>query len=265
MQKPFDVELFKNNLRTTWIGSEFIYIDKVDSTNNRLKKIPSEDLVHGMVLAARYQARGRGQYQRSWHATSGLNLTFTIGLCPPDGNRLTLLTLAAAFAVSEALEAYTEQSVLLKWPNDIVIGSRKVGGILTECMFFGHKPDRVLLGIGINIGEKEFPEELSESAVSLSEVSKETIVIEKLLAEILTQIELIYQNWHKHNSELHNRVSRKLIGYGEWVTLKVNDAELPGKFKFLGINEKGELLALNEQLDVNTFAHEQVRIITDQS
>ena len=265
MQKPFDVELFKNNLRTTWLGSEFIYIDKVDSTNSWLKKIPSEELVHGMVLAARHQTAGRGQYQRSWHATSGLNLTFTIGLCPPDGDRLTLLTLAAAFAVSETLEAFTEKSVLLKWPNDIVIGSKKVGGILTECMFFGHKPDRVLLGIGINLSENEFPENLSDSVISMSEVSKETIVMEKLLAEILFQVELIYQDWHKHSSELHNRVSRKLIGYGEWVTMKVNGEILPGKFKFLGINQKGELLALNEELDVNTFAHEQVRIITDQS
>lgn len=261
MDKPFDVDYFKNNLRTSWLGSEFIYIDKVDSTNNWLKKIPSRELVHGMVVLARHQAKGRGQYQRRWLASPGKNLTFTLGLCPPTGNRLTLLTVAVALAVCEAIEDYTSQKALIKWPNDVVIDGKKIAGILTECMFMGATPDRVLIGVGINIGEKNFAQELSENAISLSDISGESIIHEQLLSKILVRTEDLYMQWHKQNSELHNKINRKMIGYGDWVTLKVNGEILPGTFKFLGVNEKGELLTLNEELDVNTFTHEQVRII----
>lgn len=262
MIKTFDVEYFKNNLRTTWIGSEFIHLDKVNSTNTWLKGVPSDEFIHGTVVHTDHQKKGRGQYERNWQSEPGKNLTFTIGFRPPGADRLTLLTMASAYAIATIIEKYTEHMVSIKWPNDIMVDDKKIGGILTECIFYGQNPDRVLIGIGLNIDETKFDNELAKKAISLKEVSRKEIKRETLLGECLSAIEQNYQKWHKHDSKLHQSISQKMIGYGEWVQLKVAHKLKNGKFKFLGINDKGELLVLNEDLDVNTFSHEQVRIIT---
>ena len=221
MKAPFDVEFFKNQLRTTWIGSEFIHINKVNSTNSWLKTIPSEEFIHGTVVNADNQVKGRGQYERNWQAEPGKNLTFTIGLRPPGSDRLTLLTMATALGIATVLERYIDKKVAIKWPNDVMIEGKKVGGILTECIFYGQKPDRVLIGIGLNIAESTFNDELSESAISLKDVCAVEIKKEILLGEILSSIELNYQKWHKHDFKLHQDISQKLIGYGKWVQLSI--------------------------------------------
>lgn len=264
MSQSFNVDFFKNRLTTSWLGSEFIHFDEVDSTNNSLKAIPSESLVHGTVIHADHQNKGRGQYDHIWHDSAAKNLTFTIAFCPDNADRAMLLTLACAKAVAGVLEAYSERPVHLKWPNDLMISGRKVGGILTECIFLGSKTDRILLGIGINVFEDRFNPDLQKSAISLAEISKDTQTIrrELLLAECLSAIEKAYTRWHKQDPELSTEVSRKLIGYGEWVCFEIEKKPLPGRFKFLGISAKGELIALNEDLDVNTFSYEQIRIIT---
>ena len=263
MPKQFDIEYFNNCLRTTWIGSEFIHVDKVNSTNSSAKNIPPDELVHGTVLNTDNQSSGRGQYERNWFAEPGKNLTFTIVFKPPNAGRLTLLTMASAYAVLNVIKQKTDHPVSLKWPNDIMIDGKKVGGILTECIFYGQNPDRVLIGIGLNISKADFDEELKDIAISLESVTNETVKREQLLADILASVELVYQKWHKQDAFLHQEISRNMIGFGEWVKLKVAHELQEGRFKFLGVNEKGELLVLNEDLDVNTFSHEQVRIITD--
>jgi BirA family biotin operon repressor/biotin-[acetyl-CoA-carboxylase] ligase len=84
---------------------------------------------------------------------------------------------------------------------------------------------------------------------------------EKILSEILLHIEQSYIKWHKRETELQRSINSKLIGYGKWVHLLVNGEKRSETYKCLGVGEDGELLMLNQQLDVNTFRHEQVRII----
>jgi BirA family transcriptional regulator, biotin operon repressor / biotin---[acetyl-CoA-carboxylase] ligase len=264
MNQPFDVDLFKSRLSTAWLGREFIHIDEVDSTNAGIKKIPSTALVHGEVFHADYQTHGRGQYDRKWDSSPRKNLTFSIAFRPPKTERITLLTLACVHAVSGVLERYINESVQLKWPNDLIIDGKKVGGILTECIFLGNHPDRVLTGIGVNVFEENFTGNLENDAVSIVSLcrAEKSIRREVLLAECLEAIEQIYARWHNSDPELPKEISRKLIGYGNWVEMEMETKRLPGLYKFLGINSNGELVSLNEDLDVNTFTHEQIRIIT---
>ncbi len=261
MSRHFDEIFFKKNLRTSWMGSEFIYLKKTDSTNTYLKNIPASDLVHGTVLLTDDQSAGRGQHQKKWIADPGLNLTFTIAFKPASAERLTLLTLACTYAIAETLKEYTSQPVHLKWPNDIYIGNRKVAGILTECSFMGSRPERVLIGVGLNVNQEKFSHELEQVAVSLVQVAEKPVSREKVLADCLQSIERIYQLWHKQSSELHKMISRNMIGYGEWVKLNIDGKVSDEQYKFLGVNEKGELLVLNEQLEIHTYSHEQIRII----
>lgn len=265
MISSFNVDHFKNQRRTSWLGSEVIYLKKVDSTNTYLKKIPSSDLVHGCVVICDNQTRGRGQYEKKWDSQPGKDLTFSIGLRPPDHNRLTLLTLGFADAIAEVLESYVSVPVHLKWPNDIYVGGKKICGLLTECVFLGKQSDRVCIGIGLNVSNRTFKGKLLNKATSMAMFSDSEIQREKLLSDLLLGMEIAYQQWHKMDPKLVNSINGKLFNFGDWVRLQVNGRVKKGSYKFLGINEKGELITLNEELDVNTFSHEQIRIIPNRS
>lgn len=262
MCHKFDVNRFRHLLQTSWLGSEFVYIEKTDSTNSYLKQIPSAELAHGAVALADYQSKGRGQYDRKWESEPYKNLTFTVAFRPKSGSRLNLLSLAMAYSAASTLETYIAEPVHLKWPNDIIVRGKKMGGLLTECTFNGSKPDRVLIGLGLNIRNQKFSSEVADLAISFQEVSESDISREELLNEILLGFENIYQKWHKQDEKLRQMISKKLLGYGEWVRISINDIIPNQKFKLVGVNQKGELMMLNEQLDVNTFTYEQVRIIT---
>ena len=262
MSIKFDVEDFCKRLQTSWLGSEFIYLEKTNSTNSYLKNIPSEKLVHGTVVLADHQTKGRGQYEREWEADPYKNLTFTIALRPKASDRLNLLSLAAAYSVTRTLSDYISKPVSLKWPNDIIVDGKKIGGELTECTFNGSNPDRVLIGLGLNIGQKNFSNGLKDSAISLKQIADKPFSREHLLNEILLGIEDVYTRWHRRDEKLQQDISQKLLGYGKWVQISINGIIPNQEFKLIGINTNGELLMLNEQLDVNKFTHEQVRILS---
>lgn len=262
MPDKFDAHYFKRTLNTSWLGSEFIYLEKTDSTNSYLKNIPTSELVHGTLVLTDHQKKGRGQYERKWEAEPYKNLTFTIAFRPKTSERLNLLTLSVALSIAQTLETLTTDTVNIKWPNDIIIRNKKIGGLLTECTFNGSNPDRVLIGVGLNVGQQQFSKGVTDTAISFRKVSSHPISREDLLKEILNGVEHTYHRWHKQDDSLKNDISKKLMGYGEWVELNVNGELKNKKFKFIGVNSNGELMMLNEQLDVNKFIHEQVRIIT---
>lgn len=264
MEQPFDVDFFSSRLETSWLGHEFIHMDEVESTNTYLKNLPGDELVHGTVLHTDHQTGGRGQYDRRWHSGPFKNLTFTIALRPPHADRIPLLTLACAHAISAVLDGLSEEPVLMKWPNDLMAGGKKLGGILTECIFLGNNPDRILIGSGLNIFRNGFDGMFHETAVCLEELHGGPGLIrrEEVLAGCLNAAEKACLRWQQHDPQLHSTVSKRLIGYGEWVDIIVNGVPAEGRYKFLGINSEGEPIALNEELDVNTFRHGQVRILT---
>ena len=263
MENPFDVELFRSGLNTVWLGHEFIHKDEAESTNTLLKKGSADELVHGTVLHTDHQTGGRGQYNRAWYSGARRNLTFTIAFKPEKSDRLPLLTLACAYGISRVLEGYSGESVLLKWPNDLMANGKKLGGILTECIFLGNKPDRVLVGAGINVLKDGYPGMNGDTVTFLEELCDglASISRERILAESLNTVETVYEQWVRNDPQLYRTVSKRLIGYGKWVEVSLNGIKKEGRFKFLGVNEEGEPIALNEELDVNTFKHGQFRIL----
>lgn len=261
MSNPFHVDEFKNNSLTEWLGREFIYLDEVESTNSYLKRLPANQLSHGTVVLTDNQISGRGQYEKIWISDPFKNLTFTIALKPKINSSLTLLTLACASAISDVLQRYCQERIQIKWPNDIFVGGKKMGGLLTESVFMGNRIERVLIGIGININQTEIKQLNSYNSCSLADLSQAKFTREGLLNECLKEIELMYNHWLQLNPIMIKSIHSRLIGYGEWVKLKVYDELLPFTYKCIGVNEKGELLMLNEQLDVDKFSYEQVRIV----
>jgi BirA family biotin operon repressor/biotin-[acetyl-CoA-carboxylase] ligase len=259
----FDQQLFKEKLNTSWLGRNFQYVDKLESTNTYAKKLKSDESLHGCVVLTEHQTGGRGQYQRFWYTQAGLNLTFSLIFEPKSSDRFTVLTLACALAVAEVCEELTGKSAPLKWPNDVLFDGRKICGLLTELIHSGNEVDRAVIGIGLNVNQVDFPAELAHSATSIYQHTKEVVPREKLLSRLLTKIEYYYRLWDSFDIDLIKKVNKRLLGYGLWSKLEVNGEDLPGEFKFLGVNESGALLVLNKDLEVNTFSYEQVRVQFD--
>jgi len=156
-------------LNTHDVGREIHWYEELGSTSDRAKELADDGAEHGEVVIAEAQTAGRGRRGRVWASPPRRNVTFSVVLRPdlPPG-RAPELTLVASIAVCEALrQAGVDAGI--KWPNDVLVGGRKIAGILTE---LAAEPDRVhwvVIGVGVNVNARaeDFPPELRGQATSL--------------------------------------------------------------------------------------------------
>lgn len=167
-------------------------LPEVDSTNTLCKRLAAEDAPDGTVVMADRQTAGRGRRGRSFLSPAGMGLYLSVLWrpdCPPE--RLLPLTALSAVAVCRAIERLGGAGAEIKWPNDLVMGGRKICGILTELSLEGESGhvDYVIVGIGINCRQRQedFPEELREIAGSLDMALPETRIKRSALAAALTE------------------------------------------------------------------------------
>ncbi|MEL7835174.1 biotin--[acetyl-CoA-carboxylase] ligase [Fodinibius sp. Rm-B-1B1-1] len=263
MSTAFDKSLFLRELDTQWLGQSIRYFDELASTNTYLKKIPRDEIEQGMICLTNHQTKGRGQYEREWESRNGRNLTFSMAFIPPKAERFHVLTLACALAMVECFnELLTTSCAAIKWPNDVLVNDKKTAGILTETVFNGNTFDRLIIGIGLNVNQKNFSAELSGLATSLSLEMEKDLDREQLLATLMQRIEHKYALWQKQGSGLIKSINRNIVGYGQWVGLEIDDELQEDQFKLLGIGEKGQLLMLNREGGIESFSYEQVSLIT---
>lgn len=264
MSSTFDQSEFFKLLQTQWLGHDIHYFTELASTNTYLKKLSSEKIEHGQCCLTDHQTRGRGQYERKWESGKGENLTFSIALTPANSGRFHVLTLACALAIVEKLNELLNRScAAIKWPNDIILNDKKTAGILTEAVFSGNTFDRLIVGIGLNINQQKFSGELAEVATSVSLEKGEDINREQFLADLLNRIEYKYTLWEQHQSSLIKTINRNIIGYGQWVGLKIDDELQDELYKLLGIDESGALLMLNRDGGIDSFSYEQIQLVTN--
>jgi len=152
-------------------GHPYYLFDTLTSTNDLCHLLAQEGAPEGTVAVAETQRKGRGRLGRSWHAKKGKGLTFSLLLRPSlSPRRMSLLTLVTAVAVAEALEEEGARPEI-KWPNDVQIAGRKICGILTEAQADVDRLHYAVVGGGGNLAteSKDFPPEVREGAISLSE------------------------------------------------------------------------------------------------
>ena len=159
--------------------------ESLPSTNNEVTRLALQGAEEGWAILADEQTAGRGRLQRTWSSPKGAGLYFSILLRPalaPD--RWPLITFVAALAVSDALREAAEVQTDIKWPNDLLASERKIGGILAEAI---ETPTgrAVVVGIGINLINDAFPQELVTVATSVAEESGRQPERENILAALL--------------------------------------------------------------------------------
>jgi BirA family biotin operon repressor/biotin-[acetyl-CoA-carboxylase] ligase len=170
-------------------GRPYLYFERCESTQRKL----GADAVEGAVAVAEEQTAGRGRLGRPWHAPAGTSILVSINLRPEvDPPRLPELSVVAGLATADAIASQTGTRPEVLFPNDVLIGGRKVAGILAEA-----RDERVVLGIGINVNlsEDELPADVDRPATSLSVEAGSRIDRAQLLVTLLEQLETRYDAW----------------------------------------------------------------------
>lgn len=185
-------------LRTQRLGRTYEPHARAGSTNDLLAARARDGATEGLVVLADEQIGGRGQKGRAWLSAKGENLTFSV-LLRPDRAAAALppLTLMAGVAVAQALQ-FTGIAVRLKWPNDVLCdtdaGPRKVVGILTDMATQRDRVKHVVVGIGINVNQTDFPPAIAAVATSMRRQGGRTVDRGVLLADVLARFEAVYDD-----------------------------------------------------------------------
>ena len=156
-----------DQIHTKWAGKTVHFARETDSTNLWIKRLAKEGAPEGTLALAEFQSAGRGRLGRSWEVPEGTSVMMSILLRPKfEPQYAPTLTLVMGMAVAKAVKNLGFD-VSIKWPNDVVVSHKKICGILTEMGVRAGKIDYAVIGVGINVNIKEFPEEMADKATSL--------------------------------------------------------------------------------------------------
>ena len=229
--------------------------DTIDSTNEEARRLISTGgNYHGTAILAMEQNNGKGQYGRSWHSERGNHLAITIILQPPalPARELPYISMMTSLAVIRTLNnAVPAINAKIKWPNDIYVNAKKIGGILIENSLNAASVQYCIIGIGININEQSFPEHLP-GAVSLFIVSgkKHDIIFmaEQLYEEVMHICNEPVEKW---KTEYDNR----LYGKGNDNSFLIGDTQIVARVN--GIDNEGRIILEKQNGEVKSyFSHE---------
>lgn len=194
--EPDKLEMAYLKFNPDWIlGKEYIYFEEIDSTNAFAKQVALSKN-EGAIILAEEQTRGKGRLGRIWSSNQGEGIYFTVilkpNMLPSDA---VMMTQVAAAAVVTAIHDVLQCEAKIKWPNDIILGNKKVCGILTELSGEIESLNYIILGIGINVNqaEEDFPDELKDKATSIRQYLGKEISRKALLYGILDNLDKLYK------------------------------------------------------------------------
>ncbi len=189
-------DMLKQRLKGSLFGKRVFHFFKTDSTNRVALELGHAGEPEGAVVLAEEQTAGRGRAGRKWHSERAAGIYATLLLRPKLAPvQAPLLTMMAGLSAHTAVQAVTGLEVDLKWPNDLLIQGKKVGGILTEMHAEPGQIRFVIVGIGLNVNQEKFPGELANTATSLrAETGKPQSRME-LLVRLLREFEGDYNRF----------------------------------------------------------------------
>ena len=224
-----------------------INFDVITSTNQYIKE-QYKNLEPFTIINANKQTNGRGRVDRKWESIEGKNLTFSIYLKPkilPE--KLPLLSLVIGASIYNVLSKYINCSI--KWPNDIIVNDKKIAGILVESIY-SNKLEALVAGIGININQDQFSNDLKNKATSLFIETNTEYNKNIILDEFIKEFDLLYNDFIIGNNQFvnickeHNYLLNKEINYNVSIA-KIVDISEEGKL-IIDINGKQEQLFFGE-------------------
>ncbi len=221
------------------IGNNIIRLVSVDSTNRFLKDTRRQ-YANGTVIFTNEQTGGRGRQQKKWLSLPGKSLTFSFLLSQShDKMFFPFFHLFPAVAVVQCLQK-CQVDAQIKWPNDIYVAGKKIGGLLVESISQAHRTD-VLVGIGLNVLHEtdDFPAELREHAGSIKSVARKIIDMEYLFQQLLLELNVVFTRFNKPEalSELRTVWSAACAHLNQNITIFQKSGRTTGRF--IGLDENG--------------------------
>jgi BirA family transcriptional regulator, biotin operon repressor / biotin---[acetyl-CoA-carboxylase] ligase len=194
-QVPADVAvaIARVSVRAGAMGECMYWLDSTRSTNDAAARLAESGADEGTTVVAEMQTAGRGRHGRVWFSPPGAGLYVSVIVRPATAmttgdNPASLLTLASGVAIAEAVRAVTGLPAEIKWPNDVLIGGRKLAGILAESTVQGGMLQFVVIGFGVNLQPAAYPSELAQRATSIEAETSRPADRALMLAEILAAL-----------------------------------------------------------------------------
>ena len=215
-------------------------MEATTSTNILALEASQKGAIHGTVFATDYQTHGRGRQGSSWIADKGLNLIFSIILDLPVSRAVIGMTpMAACLGVADAIsDTVSPNKLQFKWPNDVVLNDRKICGMLLQTA--NQAITKVVLGIGLNVNQSKFPDDLEKYATSLLLSTGQPIDRAPLMASVLLNLEKRIDQLLNQASAIRKLYMERLIWLGENCSVTGLNQDVNGIL--LGIAESGALL-----------------------
>ncbi|MDA8053403.1 MAG: biotin--[acetyl-CoA-carboxylase] ligase [Deltaproteobacteria bacterium] len=245
-----DIFEIKKNLKGSFIGKNIYYEEKVDSTNTLARELSAKGVKNGSVVISDYQEKGRGRNGKIWTSPCGCNIYMSIILKPKFSPEVAQgMTILAAVSVADAIAEVTSLKPQIKWPNDILIGSKKVSGILTEMSTQNMIIEHIIVGIGINVNaeENDIEDGIKNIATSLLIESKKTdgftgfLNRNKLITSILNKFDKYYEMFLSTGlSSVLQYYQKYFSMIGKEIEINIKDKRVKGQV--VGIDSKGALL-----------------------
>ena len=227
----FLYKIFNAHIKNKKINYKIHYIDTTKSTNQYAWNLESQALKHGNIIITKNQTNGVGRRGTEW--VSSKNNSLTCSLVIKENQKYDhLLSLKTGIAIVEGIKKDTDIKATLKWPNDIMINNKKIGGILIE-----KKGNMIVIGIGINVKENynDLHPMIQNQSTSLKIITNSNIVLEKLLANILNKFE---QNYYEKNyKKIIKKWEMKCAHMNKNIKFHNNQIITNGIFE--GINKNG--------------------------
>ncbi len=232
--------MYKIFAPTLFVGQRLVFVPECPSTNTLAMEMAAKtNLPEGTVVATTHQTGGRGQRGNVWHVAAGMNLTFSILLKPvflPLKNQF-CLTMVTSLALIDYLRAENMEAKI-KWPNDILVGQKKICGILIENSVQRESIQLSIVGIGLNINQTDFD---LPSATSLALIGKKSFDLNLVMNTLLGKFEQRYLQLRAGKTdELKKEYLENLFGRGEQRTFISNEKKFDGTIE--DVSETGELV-----------------------
>lgn len=247
------IELLKNSKSKFF--REFIYFERVDSTNTFLLKRHSR--FDRVLVITDFQTSGRGRFARKWISEPYKNLMFSFGLLIHKTEFLSRLNFWVTLSILKAIEELFSFKAEIKWPNDLIFNGKKFSGILIENIINEKEAIKSVIGCGINVNQTEFPKELIDKTTSLKLLLNKEISREILLARIIDNLDRSYISLKEKFSEIYNewKLNCKLLG----TNISITDGKNVWEGIFKNVDFNGDLV-LQSKNGIKKFSSGEITI-----
>lgn len=255
--RMIDTEILAG-LKTRTFAKELHCYNRLGSTNTRAIALAEAGAPEGTIVVAEEQTGGRGRLGRTWHSPSGLGIWSSVILRPQIPlQKASGLSLLAALAVAHVAQSELGLKVDLKWPNDGLIGGRKILGILTEVSAETDRVYHVVCGTGINVSHRpnDFPESLRSTATSLAIACEHPVDRLAFYRLFLAEFEKLYRVFRREGiAQFLDDYRRRSLLLGREVIVHQGHTSIHGMA--IAINEDGALVVRQGKTDTVVFAGE---------